>query len=75
MLSRLSYYKAKIADMLVTHDIYAVTSLQNDLLKAALMKPFRKGQRALNEAPAKSGRDATVLVLLHAGLTVPVVKT
>ncbi|MDH5361742.1 MAG: nickel-dependent lactate racemase [Aigarchaeota archaeon] len=73
---RLGYHKAaKIADMLINHDIYAVTNLQDDQLKAAFMKPFRNGQQALNEALAKSGRDATVLVLLDAGVTVPVVKT
>ena len=72
---KLGYHKAaKIADMLISHDIYAVTKLQDDQLKVAFMKPFRNVQEALNEALAKSGRDATVLVLLDAGVTVPLAK-
>ena len=73
---RLGYHKAaKIADMLIDHNIYAATGLRDEQLRAASIKPFENGQQALNEALANSGRDATVLVLQDAGLTVPVAKT
>jgi len=60
--------------MLIDHNIYAVTGLRDEQLRAASIKPFENGQQALNEALANSGRDATVLVLQDAGLTVPAAK-
>ena len=48
-----------------------ITRLERKLLKEAFMKPYRSVQQAFDEALKVKGKDARVLILQDAGLTVP----
>jgi nickel-dependent lactate racemase len=69
---RLGYHKAaKIAELALKAEIWAVTSLEGSIMKKAFIKPYRNVQRALNEALKVKGKDARVLIIPDAGLTIP----
>jgi nickel-dependent lactate racemase len=69
---RLGYHKAaKIAELSLKAEIWAVTSLEGSIVKKAFIKPYRNVQRALNEALKVKGKDARVLIIPDAGLTIP----
>jgi len=72
---RLGYHKAaRIAELSLKAEIWAVTGLEGKLLREAFMKPYRSVQQALDEALKVKGKDARVLILQDAGLTVPRVQ-
>ena len=69
---RLGYHKAaKIAELALKAEIWAVTGLEGNTVEKAFMKPYRNVQKALDEALKVKGRSARVLVIPDAGLTVP----
>jgi nickel-dependent lactate racemase len=73
---RLGYHKAaKIAELALKAEIWAVTGLEGSVLEKAFMKPYRNVQKALDEALKVKGRNARVLVIPDAGLTVPKVPS
>ncbi len=73
---RLGYHKAaKIAELALKAEIWAVTSLERSILEKAFMKPYRNVQKALDEALKVKGGNARVLVIPDAGLTVPKVPS
>jgi nickel-dependent lactate racemase len=69
---KLGYHKAaKIVELRQWADIYGVTSLPDNVVKAALITPFSTLQKALDIALSIKGRHARVLFLLDGAVTVP----
>jgi nickel-dependent lactate racemase len=76
---KLGYHKAaKMAQIGIKNEIWAVTDLDDKIVKKALMKPYHNIQTALNEAidKIKSRGDTPKIVVMPFGsLTVPLSKT
>ncbi|MBE3021813.1 nickel-dependent lactate racemase [Campylobacter sp. 7477a] len=71
----LGYHKAaKMAEISLWAQTWAVSDLSDDEMKAVHLKPYHDLQTALNEAFAQKGKDASVLVLPAGSITVPKVK-
>jgi nickel-dependent lactate racemase len=69
---KLGYHKAaKLAEVLLQGQIFAVTSIEPQLLEKIFIKPFPTVQAALDEALGMKGKNASVLVLLDGSLCVP----
>ncbi len=70
----LGYHKAaKMAEIGLWAQTWAVTDLEPQLLKKIFIRPFSSFQEALDEALKEKGKDAKVLVLLDGSLTIPYV--
>jgi nickel-dependent lactate racemase len=68
---RLGYHKAaKIAEIARWAQMWAVTSLDEELLKSIFMKPFRSLQDAIDAAIRQKGEER-ILFLMNASLSVP----
>ncbi|OGC43921.1 general glycosylation pathway protein [candidate division WOR-3 bacterium RBG_13_43_14] len=68
---KLGYHKAaKMAEIARWAQMWAVTSLDDDLLNSIFLKPFKTIQEAINTAIAEKG-DEKILFLMNASLTVP----
>ncbi|MBN1568350.1 MAG: nickel-dependent lactate racemase [Acidobacteria bacterium] len=69
------YHKAaKMAEVGLWAQTWAVTDLDPKLLESIFIRPFSSLQTALDEARKEKGKDAKVLVLLDGSLTIPHVK-
>lgn len=69
---KLGYHKAaKMAEIALWAEMWAVTDLPDSTLEAVFMRPFRDLQKALDEALAAKGKDAKVLFLMDGSITVP----
>jgi nickel-dependent lactate racemase len=67
----LGYHKAaKMAEISRWAQIWAVTSIESEVIKSIFIRPFRSLQRALDEAIAFKGREK-VLFMMAATMTVP----
>lgn len=72
----LGYHKAaKMAEIGLWAETWAVTDLDPALLKRIFIRPFDSLQAALDAALEAKGGDAKVLFLMDSGLTVPLVAT
>ena len=75
---KLGYHKAaKIADLCTWADIYAVTSIDDEIIKKAFLKPFSNLQKALDDAVEKikkKGETPEIIVLPYGSLTVPFIQ-
>jgi nickel-dependent lactate racemase len=68
---KLGYHKAaKMAEIAVWADVWAVTDLDPELLQRANIRPFRTVQEAVDAALAKDG-NAKVLINMDGSITVP----
>jgi len=68
------YHKAaKMAEVGLWAQTWAVTDLEPQLLEKIFIRPFSSLQTALDEARKEKGKDAKVLVLLDGSLTIPYV--
>lgn len=68
---KLGYHKAaKMAEIAVWAEVWAVTDLDPELLKKANIRPFRTVQEAVDAVLAKN-RDAKVLLNMDGSITVP----
>jgi len=65
----------RIASILERAEIWAVTSLNEEDVRAMFMTPFADVQAAVDAALAKHGPEAQVLFLREASITVPRPKT
>jgi lactate racemase len=65
----------RIASILKRAEIWAVTSLKDDDVRAMFMTPFADVQSAVDAAFAKLGAEARVLFLTDASITVPRVRS
>ncbi|MEM2943440.1 MAG: nickel-dependent lactate racemase [Methanomassiliicoccales archaeon] len=71
---KLGYHKAaKIAEMLLESQLFAVTDLDPDLLRKANITPFNSVQSAI-DAALNVNKDAKFLVLMDGSVTVPKVS-
>jgi nickel-dependent lactate racemase len=71
----LGYHKsAKLAEMMVTGEIWNVVPVSDDIVKSIFMTPFPNVQSALAAALARQGPNAKVIVMPDASLTVPLCK-
>ena len=67
----LGYHKAaKIAEIARWATIWAVTSLDSDLMRSIFIRPFRMIQSALDAAVKEKGREK-ILFMMAASMTVP----
>jgi nickel-dependent lactate racemase len=62
---------ARIAAILERGEIWAVTSLREEDVRAMFMRPFASVQEALDAALAREGDQARVLFMMEASITVP----
>jgi hypothetical protein len=70
----LGYHKAaKMAEIGVWAEMWAVTDLDDDTVRNVLMKPFDSVQAAVDTALEAKGADATVLFLMDGSITVPMI--
>lgn len=68
----LGYHKAaRLALIAKRGEMWGVTSLPDEDLEAAFIRPFPSVQKALDAAFARKGPDARVLFLMDASITVP----
>jgi nickel-dependent lactate racemase len=75
---KLGYHKAaKMAQIGIHAQIWAVTDLDDEIIKKALMKPYSTIQSALNHAVEivkSAGKQPRVVVMPSGSLTIPLVK-
>ncbi|MHB8869386.1 MAG: nickel-dependent lactate racemase family protein [Thermoleophilia bacterium] len=68
----LGYHKAaRLALIANRGEMWGVTSLPDEELEAAFIRPFPSVQKAVDSALARKGPDAKVLFLMDASITVP----
>ncbi len=69
---KLGFHKAaKIVEIAEWAEIWAVSDLDADLLRSIFMCPFPTLQGAIDKAVEVKGKDASVLFLMAASMTVP----
>jgi nickel-dependent lactate racemase len=68
---KLGYHKAaKLAEIMTTNEIWAVTDLEDDVLRKINIFPFPDVQGAVDSLLAKDG-NAKILVMMDGSVTVP----
>ena len=69
---KLGYHKAaKMAEINLWAQSWAVSDLSNEQMKAVHLKPYHDLVKALEDAIAEKGKDATIIVLPFGSITVP----
>jgi len=75
---KLGYHKAaKMAQIGIKNEIWAVTDLDDKIIKKALMKPYKSLQTAIDEAVKKikeKGDKPRIIIMPFGSLTVPLTK-
>ena len=75
---KLGYHKAaRIAKIRTNAQIWAVTDLDNEIIKKAMMKPYASIQSAMNDAIKTikaRGKQPKIIIMPSGNLTVPSVK-
>jgi nickel-dependent lactate racemase len=72
----LGYHKAaKMAEIGLWAEMWAVTELPDDVVGKCLMRPFSTVQAALDEALAAGGPGAKALFLMDGSITVPLIPS
>ncbi len=72
----LGYHKAaKMAEIGLWAEMWAVTELSNEVVERCLMRPFSTVQAAVDEALATKGPEAKVLFLMDGSITVPMLTS
>jgi nickel-dependent lactate racemase len=70
----LGYHKAaKLAEIALWAQMWAVTDLNDDDLRSVFMRPFNDLQKAIDKALEIKGPDAKVLFLMDGSITVPMI--
>jgi nickel-dependent lactate racemase len=73
---KFGYHKAvKLTNLLKKVNVFAVTNLPSLIPKAIGLTPYQDVQEALADATKAKGKDSDVLVVLGAGITVPLSRT
>jgi nickel-dependent lactate racemase len=71
----LGYHKAaKMAEVALWAQMWAVTDLPDTDVERVFMRPFSDIQRALDRALEVKGREAKILFLMDGSLTVPMIR-
>jgi nickel-dependent lactate racemase len=63
-----AYFMAKLSEKA---EIFLVSRLPSETVKKAFMEPYKTVDEALKEAYSRLGRDIRIVVMPHAGLTLP----
>jgi nickel-dependent lactate racemase len=72
---RVGYHKAaKLAEIALWAEMWAVTDLDDDILKSVFMKPYHDLQQALDDALEKKGPDAKILFMPNGSITIPLIN-
>ncbi|HID92476.1 MAG TPA: nickel-dependent lactate racemase [bacterium (Candidatus Stahlbacteria)] len=72
---KLGYHKAaKLAEIATWAEMWGVTGLPDKDLESVFIKPFHSIQEAIDKAIKIKGTDATILVLMDGGMTVPMIE-
>lgn len=72
MKSCFGYHKAaKITNLLKKANVFAITALPSDVLKAISMVPYGDLKSAMEDATRLKGKGARVLIVNDSGITVP----
>jgi nickel-dependent lactate racemase len=72
---RVGYHKAaKLAEIALWSEMWAVTDLDGAILRSVFMKPYNELQQAVDDALAKKGQNAKVLLMNNGSITVPMCK-
>ena len=70
---KLGYHKAaRLAQLLMRAEIYAVTNLSDEVLKRINIKPYHTLHDAYRDARKKMGRDARAIYLVDGATTIPI---
>ena len=68
-------HKAAAIAMVLEHaDVYLVSEMDPELVRSCFLMPYSDAQSALNDAFAKCGPDASVLVMPYGGSTLPMAQ-
>jgi nickel-dependent lactate racemase len=74
---KLGYHKAaKMAQIGIRADMWAVTDLDDDIVKSAMLKPYSDIQTAIDDAVNKiesKGKDPKVVLMPFGSLTIPII--
>ncbi len=71
----LGYHKAaKMAEISVYADTWAVTSMDPQVMRDIFIRPFDHIQEAVETALEQKGGNASILILMDGGMTVPLVE-
>ncbi|MEO0072390.1 MAG: nickel-dependent lactate racemase [candidate division WOR-3 bacterium] len=65
---------AKLAELLMNAEVWAVTPIDDSIIRKVFMRPFRSLKDALSEALKIKGPRAKVYILPDASLTVPMIN-
>jgi len=69
---KLGYHKAaKMAEINLWAQSWAVSDLSDEQMRAVHLKPYHDLSKALEDAIAEKGKDATIIVLPFGSITVP----
>ncbi len=72
---KLGYHKAaKLAEIALWAKMWAVTELEDEILRNIFMTPYHDIQKALDDAIAKMGEKAKILFMLNGAITVPILE-
>ena len=73
---RLGYHKAaRIAELSKKSEIYAVTEIENKILRNTFIKPFNFPQKAFDKSLEVKGKNAKILIIRDGGNTIPRIDT
>ncbi len=65
---------AAMAQVMLRADVYLVSDMPDELVNSCFMRPFASVQAAFDAAVEKLGHDSSVLVMPHAGSTLPLLQ-
>ncbi len=69
---RVGYHKAaKLAEIALWAEMWAVTDVDDGIIKSVFMTPYHDIQQALDDALKKKGNGAKVLIMDNGSITVP----
>jgi len=72
---KLGHHKsAKLVETMMWAEIWTVMPIDDKIIESVFMKPFHNLNVALAKALEKKGKDAKIIILLDASLTVPLVQ-
>ncbi len=72
---KVGYHKAaKLAEIALWAEMWAVTELDDNILKSVFMKPYHNIQKALEDAIAQQGPQAKILFMLNGSITIPMIE-
>ncbi|MDI6808630.1 MAG: nickel-dependent lactate racemase [Candidatus Eisenbacteria bacterium] len=73
---KLGWHKAgKMAEIAIKGEMWGVTDLDDKTLEKAFIKPYKSLQQAIDDALAKKGAGARLLVLMNGSMSIPMIRS